>query len=315
MTRAPASPCAGASSVVERRGLISDSVRFAGCIVLLCMAGGAQAALFGDDEARKQIAAEHTRVSDLQKQIDTRLTRIEEQLSGQGLLDLQSQLQQARDEMARLRGQIEVLNNNIENSTKRQRDMYIDLDTRLRHFEQAGLAPPGVAPAAAGPVAGLPPGSPSAAGAPSVPGPTPSAASPAPAVATAPQVMLDANEGRAYEKAQGQRRIGNYQGAIFGFQNFLKQYPRSTLAPRAQYWIGDSYFNLRDFRNAIGAQQTLIKSWPESPSVPDALLNIASSQSELGEQATARRTMEEIVARYPLSDAAEKAKRRLATTR
>ncbi len=39
-------------------------------------------------------------------------------------------------------------------------------------------------------------------------------------------VAVDPNETRAYEAAQNQRRIGNYQGAIFGFQNFLKQYPQ-----------------------------------------------------------------------------------------
>ena len=79
------------------------------------------------------------------------------------------------------------------------------------------------------------------------------------------------------------------------FQNFIKQYPKSNLAPRAQYWIGDSYFNLRDFRLAISSQQTLIKSYPESPTVPDAMLNIASSQIEMGESLAVKNTLEEIL--------------------
>jgi len=119
-------------------------------------------------------------------------------------------------------------------------------------------------------------------------------------------------ETRAYEAAQGQRKIGNYQGAIVAFQNFIRQYPKSSLAPRAQYWIGDSYYNLRDFKLAIAGQQVLIRTYPDSPSVPDALLNIASSQMEMGETVTGRRTLEEVVAKYPLSEAADKAKRRLA---
>ena len=53
------------------------------------------------------------------------------------------------------------------------------------------------------------------------------------------------------QAAQGQRRIGNYQGAITAFQAFIDQYPKSILAPRAQYWIGDSYYNLRDFKRSI----------------------------------------------------------------
>ena len=46
--------------------------------------------------------------------------------------------------------------------------------------------------------------------------------------------------------------------------------------------------------------------------MPDALLNMASSQIELGDVPGARRTLDGIVTRYPTSDAAQKAKRRLA---
>src|SRR5678815_4989844 len=97
---------------------------------------------------------------------------------------------------------------------------------------------------------------------------------------------------QAYEAAQSQRRNGNYQGAIAAFQTFLAQYPKSTLAHRAQYWIGDSYFNLRDYRSAIASQQKLIATYPDSASAPDAPLNIASSQAEWGDSANARKTMD-----------------------
>ena len=115
----------------------------------------------------------------------------------------------------------------------------------------------------------------------------------------------------AIDRRQAQRRLGNYQGAIVAFQNFIKQYPKSNLAPRAQYWIGDSYFNLRDFKLAIASQQTLIKTYPESPTVPDAMLNVASSQIEMGESIAGKKSLEEVVSKFPISDAADKAKRRL----
>ena len=76
--------------------------------------------------------------------------------------------------------------------------------------------------------------------------------------------------------------------------------------------IGDSYFNLRDFKLAISSQQALLKTYPDSPTVPDSMLNIASSQIEMGESAVGRRTLEDLVARYPVSEAAEKARRRMA---
>ncbi len=286
----------------KRRAAFARRAATFGCgaVLFLCTLGAAHAGLFDDDEARKQIAAEKQRVDELknelkkqQEAVDTRVGKLEESLKSQALLDLFTQLEALKLEVNKLRGQIEVLNNNIESTGKRQRDMYIDLDARMRRLEQqGGTAAIPAAPAAAVPAAAPPASAPAA------------AAAMAPAAATAAET-------RAYEAAQGQRRIGNYQGAIVAFQNSIKQFPKSNLAPRAQYWIGDSYFNLRDFKLAISSQQTLIKTYPDSPSVPDAMLNIASSQIEMGEAINGRRTLEELVAKYPVSDAAEKAKRRL----
>ena len=282
-----------------------------GAVLLWCTLGAAHAALFGDDEARRQITLERQRLDDLkfdltkqQEAVDARIGKLEEAAKVQPLLDLFTQLEALKLEISKLRGQVEVLNNNIENTGKRQRDMYIDLDTRLRRLEQQSAAGPAPVPAAPGAVA---------------PAPAPAASAPA-AIPTTPPVaaVTTANAGaenQTYDAAQAQRRIGNYQGAIVAFQNFIKQYPQSNLAPRAQYWIGDSYFNLRDFKLAIASQQMLIRTYPDSPSVPDAMLNIASSQIEMGESITGRRTLEDLVAKYPVSDAADKAKRRLATLR
>ena len=276
----------------------------------------AGAGLFDDDVARKQIAAEAKRVDALNTRYDdiaTRMARLEDavklQAANQPVLELANQMQVMREDLRSLRGQIEVLSNNIEAGAKRQRDMYVDLDARMRRFEQNPGAPPPAAPAGAPPVVGAPP-----AAAP------PAVGSPGIAVATAPPSAVVAGpatpeEARIYEAAQAQRRIGNYPAAIASFQNFVKQFPNSTLAHRAQYWIGDSYYNQRDYKNAIANQQRLLSSYPDSASVPDGLLNMASSYIEMGDMANARNTMDTIVARYPTSDAAEKARRRLATLR
>lgn len=257
----------------------------------------AAAGLFDDEIARKQIAEQQKRVDELRQQADgmaARLGKIEDAAKSQPVLALAAEIEKLREEMRGLRGQIEVLGNNIEGVSKRQRDMYVDLDQRLRRFEQPGAA---IAPAAAA--------APAATG----------AEAPKTAAASSSATTVSVEENEAYERAQGQRRIGNYQGAITAFQGFVAKYPKSTLAPRAQYWIGDSYFNLRDFKNAIASQQKLLATYPDSASVPDALLNMASSQLEAGDTATARKTMESLIARYPTSDAAEKARRRVANLR
>ncbi len=281
------------------------------CAVMLVTAvAPAHAGLFDDEVARKQVLEQQKRIDELKQQNEAlvaRLAKVEDGLKNQPVLELVSQIELLRQELKNLRGQIEVLGNNIDGTAKRQRDMYVDLDSRLRRLEQptAGSATPPVAAAGAA----APPATPAAPSA-----AAPASVSPQTASATAP-ASADAAESRAYEAAQNQRRIGNYQGAIVAFQGFLAQHSKSALAPRAQYWIGDSYFNLHDFKNAIASQQKLVSTYPDSSSVPDALLNIASSQMEQGDAGTARKTMDGLVSRYPLSEAAEKAKRRLATLR
>jgi tol-pal system protein YbgF len=284
-----------------RRPLLSDGqgrpARTLGAptaLLLAALALPGHAQLFGgDSEARKQIAEQARRIDALRQQNDelaARLARIDESLKSLSAtnpaIELVQQLELLRQELKQMRGQMEVLGNEVQMATKRQRDMYVDLDTRLKRFEQSpGMA--GAAPAGPSAATGTPPAPPTGA---SQPG-----------------------EANAYETAQGQRRIGNYQGAIAAFQNFIAQYPKSQLAHRAQYWIGDSYYNLRDYKSAIASQQKLIAAYPDSSTIPDALLNIASCQLELGDAVGAKRTMDGLVARYPTSEAAEKARRRLAT--
>lgn len=294
----------------------STSLWYFLAVCLTLAAAPAAAALFGDDVARKGVTEQQRRIDTLTARNDelaARLAKLEDAVKAQvsagnpnqPVLELANQLQAMRDDLRSMRGQLEVLANTIEANAKRQRDMYVDLDTRLRRFEQA---PPGVpAPGAAAP--------------PPVPSPSPSPGStvaPSP-VATAPALTTGAapagEEARAYDAAQNQRRIGNYQAAIVSFQTFVLQYPRSSLAHRAQYWIGDSYYNLREYKSAILNQQKLIATYPESASVPDAMLNLASAQFESGDVGAARKSMETLVARYPTSEAAEKAKRRLTATR
>ena len=95
-------------------------------IALLIAALGAaqaQAGMFDDEEARRQI-------TDLRIKNEA---RFDQQAKAQ--LDLASQIQRQAEEIARLRGQIETLTYELETAKKRQQDFYLDLDTRLRKFE------------------------------------------------------------------------------------------------------------------------------------------------------------------------------------
>ncbi len=263
------------------RPAFARGAALAAALVLACAAGLAQAGVF-DQDALKRIDSTDRRIADIQHDLDARLAAIEQQLKGQGLADLFTQVEQLKSDVARLRGQLEVLANDIDQQQKRQRDLYVDLDTRLRKLETAPS--PAVAPDAG-----------------QVPGTQPAAALP-----PAP------GEQKAYDAALDQFKRADYAGAVTSFGAFVRTYPQSSLAASAQNWIGNAQFARKDYRGAITAQRALVQQFPDSPKVPDAMLNIASAQSEMGDNAAARRTLEDLIAKYPTSDAGQKAKQRLA---
>lgn len=88
----------------------------------------AGAALFEDEEARRAILDIRARLTNMQNEINAKADKTNS-------LDLNTQNEQLRQEIAKLRGQIELLTNELANTQKRQKDFYVDLDTRLRKLE------------------------------------------------------------------------------------------------------------------------------------------------------------------------------------
>lgn len=87
-----------------------------------------QAALFEDDDARRAILDIRAQLKNMQSEINAKADKSNN-------FDLNNQNEQLRQEVARLRGQIEILTNELANAQKRQKDFYVDLDTRLRKLE------------------------------------------------------------------------------------------------------------------------------------------------------------------------------------
>jgi len=261
-------------------------------LVLQLATTPARAALFDDDEARKRIDTLRGRVDQLERTLGQRLDELE--AKNAAVVDLFKDVEQIKSDIAKLRGQYEVLTYELEQAQKRQRDLYLDLDSRLRKLEGGpGASPPGTQGATdAAPIA---------------------AAGAAPAFSPPTQGRPGdvASEQRAYDAALDQFKSGNYSAAVSSFQAFARTYPRSPLAPSAMYWAGNAQYAQKDFRAAIATQRQLLGTFPDSQKVPDALLNIASAQTELGDNAGAKKTLEDIVAKYPTSEAAGKARQRL----
>ncbi len=272
------------------------------------------AGLFDDEEARKLITAQQAVITDLRNQgqmLDTRIGKLEELLNNQPLLEFHNQIEALRLDLNKLQGQIEVLVNENELTQKRQKDFYIDLDNRLRRMEQPGESAASESPTPSSASDAAPEYvEPAARPASDVGAPARIATViPSAAASAAP---AESAESRDYEAAYNLFKTAKYQNAISQLRIFLKNYPGSSFAPSAHYWIGNSYYALRDFKNAIDAQEKLIITFPDSAKAPDAMLNIASSQQEMNKKPASKKTLESLIAKYPGSDAAEKAKRRLA---
>ncbi len=286
------------------------------------------------------ILAQVQSLGDEQKIAGQKLAQVESEGPNRGVVQLLNRVEKLNTDLNRLRGQIEVLTNDISNAQKRQRDMYVDLDTRLRRMEQQSASAKkdqeALLPAleerirkleqAAGGLTTIPGPVASAAAATAVTPPATVTSVSAPAVATAattvaaaqaslPPASLSAVDPaaiqRAYDNAYSNYRINDYQGAIRGFDGFLKTYPKHQLAPNAQYWIGESFYHLHDYRAAIEAQRRLLGTYPDSAKSADALLIIGTAETSLGDNAAARKTFEELIVKYPNSESAEKAKGRL----
>ncbi|HMM54844.1 MAG TPA: tol-pal system protein YbgF [Candidatus Desulfobacillus sp.] len=234
-------------------------------LLALALVLPARAALFDDEEARQ-------RIERLRSEVTARLERLE--AASRGQIDLANQIEALRAEVAKLRGQVEVLGYEIESMQKRQKDFYIDLDSRLRKLE-------------------------------------PQAGATADAGATGPAAD-PAAEARDYEAALNLFKAGKHKDALTAFLAFIKAYPESAFQPSAHYWAGSAHYQLGEFKKAIELFARVAASWPGDAKAPDALLGQANCQQESGDAKGARKTLETLVAKYPASAAATVAKQRLA---
>ncbi len=236
-------------------------------LLILAAALPARAALFDDEEARK-------RIEQLRAEVTARVDKIEAATRGQ--IELANQIEALKAELARLRGQIEVLANEVETTQKRQKDFYIDLDNRLRKLEAPAVeAKPAEAKPAADPAA----------------------------------------ETRDYEAALNLFKAGKHKEALNAFLGFIKAYPASPFLPSAHYWAGSAHYQLGEYTRAVELFARLAATWPEDAKAPDALLGQANCLQESGDAKGARKTLEALVAKYPASAAAAVAKQRLARRR
>ena len=216
----------------------------------------ASAGLLDDDEARKAIIDLRGKVDTLSRELSARIdTKADKSIA----LDFNNQHEQTMQEIARLRGQLEVLANDVANTQKRQKDFYADLDARIRKLEPRQVSIDGKE-------AEVDPGelkSYEAAMTLFKAGDYKTAAS-----ALADFVRRHPDSGYA---SNAQYWLGNayyaqrdYKSAIAAQELVVSTYKDSAKAPDAMLNIASCYTEMKDKKAAKKALQQLVTQYPDS---------------------------------------------------
>jgi tol-pal system protein YbgF len=127
------------------------------------------------------------------------------------------------------------------------------------------------------------------------------------------EFSADPDEKRQYDEAMELLRKSDFAGTANALSAFRKRYPSSGYNDSALFWLGNSQYGLRQYKDAITSFRTLVSGAPDSSKAPEALLAIANCQAELKDVKSARRTIDELLKTYPSSEAAQAGKERLAS--
>lgn len=110
-----------------------------------------------------------------------------------------------------------------------------------------------------------------------------------------------------YERILAYFKEGNLDGSREGFSAFLAEYPNSDLAPNARYWLGESHYGKKDYKQAIDSYDRVELDYPQSEKVPAAILKKGFAYLALKDKKRASSAFKQVVTLYPKSPEAGKA--------
>lgn len=193
--------------------------------------------------------------------------------------DLGVELADALVEVSRLRGLIEEVQVRQDALGETAQALRADLDARLAELDGKVKNPP---PSSVKIVAPMP---------------------------TPPEVT---SKDDVYNLAREKLEKKEHAAAQKLFGEFLTKWPADPLASNSQYWIGESFYAQKKYREAILEFRKVSDKYPKSDKTPDALLKIGYSFAALGLKDEARLFLDEVIRTHPTSPAAKLAKSKIA---
>jgi TolA-binding protein len=189
------------------------------------------------------------------------------------------------------------------------------VDTLALQFEAGGLPPAGGSAA---------PGAPSAGAAQPSAGAAPPSAGAAQRPATPGTQASD-----LYQTAYIDFTRGHYNLAAAAFREYIRLYPTTALAEKAQFWIGESHFSLarahqakgeadravQELERAVQEFRKVVITYPRGDRVPAALYKEALALGELGQIPLAEARLQFLIDQFPSTEEAAQARDQLARIR
>ena len=274
-------------------------------------------ALFEDEGARKKLNEIQDQLNALQTSIEFQLNEKFTNFEKSNKVDpklinsLSERINTLFDDLAKLRGEVEVLTYALQTSEERQKVLYKELNERLQKIEDSALkiennvnsvesAPtnqpltqnnliiqeeeevlPEIAPEPIPQAADLPP-------------------------------LVDKNiEYQEFEDAKKLITATRYKEAYDALDKFVINYPSSELLPEAKYNLGYTQFALRNYKAAINTFNKIVLEYPDNPIAPNSLYQVSNSQIQLTRITKAKQTLRTLIKKYPNADIIPSAKKRL----
>lgn len=118
-------------------------------------------------------------------------------------------------------------------------------------------------------------------------------------------------ERAAFEAALQMFRGGDFPAARKAFAAFVNAYPQSGYMPSARFWLGNTQYAGRDYKEAVANFRAVMRAGPAHERASEAALSLANCLVEMKDTKGAKQTLESLILDYPDSDAANTARERL----
>ncbi len=288
-------------------------------------------AFLEDEEAREKINDLQNQLNSLRSEtlnsLESKVTDLQQILQGGSLQQFNSKINEIFDDIAKIRGDVEVLQFNFESFEDRQKINYQDIENRFSRIEEEleslknnsqnkeelikeATQSNQAQEVQENPVTSIE----------SIQGDIAQELESTEQqgvngnVETGkdlPPLIDEEQELNMFNDAEGLMRSTKYKEAFELFDRFVTTYPKSQRLVEAKKNIGYIQFALKNYKASLNTYDKLIANHPSHELMPEILYGKANTEIQLTRITKAKQTLRRIIKEYPNASNIESAKKRL----